>query len=198
MRFVDDNILFNNGKSNITINLNVLKDAYISNVENIQKSITFEDFDIVLNYPKELLYDKFEDIMIDCIESLSYKDKTINFQNLSYEDANKIIERLHPGILIQIKEFVVESCNNKTILMESKLDLPELSINIFDNTAYNLLKVLYSYYNYDEIVELLFMLSKRISDIQFLNSRTPRDLDLFIKLYSEDIEKSNHEDKLTI
>jgi len=39
------------------------------------------------------------------------------------------------------------------------------------------------------------MLSKKINDAGYLNSRNPRDLDLLIKIYSEDVEKTSHESK---
>lgn len=70
-----------------------------------------------------------------------------------------------------------------------------MSISFFDNSAFNFIKLLFNYYRYDEIMETVFAISTRISDIGFLMSRNPKDIELLIKLYSEEVEKMNSEDK---
>jgi hypothetical protein len=44
-------------------------------------------------------------------------------------------------------------------------------------------------------METIFTISSRISDIGFLMSRNPKDIAFLIKLYSEEVEKMNSEDK---
>lgn len=201
VKFVNENIVLNNGTSNITINLNVLNESFIKNTKDIKNTITSNGFEIGVNYPKHFFYneyDEFDRLLIDCIEYISYKERTVSFEEISYNDAYKIINKLPTNILVEIKNYIYENINNKILLFSSKLNLPDIVINMFDHTAYDFIKLLYNYYSYEEITELLFMISRRISDIQFLKSRNPRELDLLVKLYSEDIEKTNQETKLSI
>lgn len=79
--------------------------------------------------------------------------------------------------------------------MDSKIGLDSIQINFFDNSPLALITTLYNYHTYDEILEMLFVLSKRIPDISFLNSRSPKDLKYWIQLYSEEVEKINHSTK---
>ena len=81
------------------------------------------------------------------------------------------------------------------ILLKERVGLPEISISVLDNSAFDFLKILFGYYDYESVTETLFILCKRIPDIQYLNSRTPKDIELLVKLYSEELEKSDRGDK---
>ena len=134
-------------------------------------------------------------MIIDCVSKISYGDKEVDFLGMDITDKRNILEKIPPTLFIYIKDYILETSKDNFIIMESKFNLPEIDINIFNGNAYELLKILYNYYNYDDIIELVYMLSKKINDAGYLNSRNPRDLDLLIKIYSEDVEKTSHESK---
>ena len=192
---VNDSISFNNGTSNVAINLKAWDDAIIRKYIDIKKVIIYKDFIATVNYPEQLLYENYEDMIMDCVSKISYGDKEVDFLGMDITDKRNILEKIPPTLFIYIKDYILEMCKESFIIMESKFNLPEIDINIFNGNAYELLKILYNYYNYDDIIELVYMLSKKINDAGYLNSRNPRDLDLLIKIYSEDVEKTSHESK---
>lgn len=193
-KFVSDTITLNNRAHNITINLKMWKDTFRGNVKNIRKMVKIENFELTLDYPDALYFKNREDMLMDCLKNIQYLDKDINFHELAAEEKQTLFNKLPINVIGAIKEFV-EFNDEKIIVMDAKLNLPEMTINFFDNTSLELVKVLYSHYQYSEIPELLFMLSKRIGDVGYLNSRNPRDLELLIRLYSEEMEKLQLQDK---
>jgi hypothetical protein len=196
--FVNETITLNNGKSNISINLDVWDGVIKKNYIDISNDIVFENIKVSVDYPDHLMYDNYEDLIIDCIYKISINDNELIFNNLSDEDRDKILEKLPPSLTILIKDYIASVLGDKLVIMSAKLDLPEIAVNVFDGSAYELIKVLFNYYRYDDILELIFMLSKRMGDIGYINSRTPKDLDLLVKLYAEDVEKTTTDDKLHI
>jgi len=93
-----------------------------------------------------------------------------------------------------ISEFI-EDNSQPFVLMQPRVGLSEISLNFFDNSGFEFLKILFNYYTYEDILETIFMLSRRITDIGYLNSRTPRDIDVLTKLYSDEVAKAADETK---
>lgn len=196
-KFINETITLNNGESNITLNLNLLNNNLLKNIKNIKNTINIDNFYITLDYPNDLFYTNKELLEIDCIHTIILRGKEVNFKNLQKSEKLDLYEKLPINIIREVKKFI-DNNKDDVILMESKFNLPEIKINFFDNTAFYLLKTLYNYYNYEDIIETLFMLSKRIPDIQYLNSRNPRDLDILIRLYKDDFDNSSQPAKLHI
>lgn len=196
-KFINENITLNNGESNINLNLNLFKNNLLKNIINIESVVNIDNFYLTLNYPDNIFHENREMLEIDCIKHITYKGKEVNFKKLKIVEKLELYEKLPINIIREVKKFIDNNyCH--VILMESKFNLPEISINLFDNSAFYFLKTLYNYYNYEDIVETLFMLSKRIPDIQYLNSRNPRDLDILIRLYNDDVDNSDQPVKLHI
>lgn len=189
---INENIMFNNGTSNVNVNINVWKDKFLKEIKDISKTLTIDNIEITLDYPNNFYFKNKEDILINCVKFIRIKDKFLNFYTLDKSEKFAILEKLPSKVTEEIKEFIKD--NNKSIvLMNPILNLPEISINFFDNSAFSLIKTIYSYYKYDDITELLFVLSKRISDVSYLNSRTPRDLNTLVRLYEDELEKLNEQ-----
>lgn len=197
MIFVNDLVLLNNGKSDITINLSIWENIITNKYKDISKKIICDNIAVVVNYPLNLIYDG-QDLLEECIECVCISGQTIHLHDILPDHRKLIIDKLPPILIKQIWEYIYGLSSEKIILMEEKLGLPEISINLFDGSAFDLLKVLFNYYTYEGIAETLFMLSRRVPDIQYLSSRTPKELDLIIRLYSEDVDKLNPVDKITI
>lgn len=192
IKYIDDIIVFNNGKNNVTYNLNIWKDILSKNYVDIEKVIKFNNISVTVDYPQELYFETITDIILNCIKTIEINDKIIDYQNLSKIDRQTILEKLPYGIIDEIKDFVGKH-STSVILLEPVLDLPEIAINFFDNSAFSVVKTIFSYYAYNDILELIFILSKRLPDSSFLLHSTPRDLTFLSKLYSEEVEKQTAE-----
>ena len=195
-KFINEKITLNNGESNISINLKLLIDNYIKNITNIRNIVNIEDFYITLDYPEELIHNDKQSLEIDCIKHIIYKGKEVNIQNLKNSEKIELYEKLPIAVIREVKNFIDKS-NQQVILMEPKFGLPEISVNFF-NESFSILKTLYNYYNYEDIIDMVFILSKRIPDIQYLNTRNPRDLENIIRLYEDELANSSSPAKLTL
>ena len=197
MDTISETITFTINGKNVIVNLKIWKDNFQNNFKDIKKVLNIDDFILTLDYPKEFLHDTLEELMVDCVYNIVYKGKEIDFSLLTKDEQFKVFERLPSTVSNGVLQFI-EQNDHPIVLMPERLGMSEISVNFFNNTSFDLIKTLYSYYNYENILETLFMLSRRIQDIQYLNSRNPRDLDFLIKLYGEEVAKSEPDTKSII
>ena len=197
-KFVNENIILNNGTANITINLDLWKTEFEKNIKKIGTTIYHDEFAVTIDYPSEFLYETLEDFIIESIYMVSYKYKDLNFLYLSKNDKYTILDKMPPAIFSKVKDYIVENSSKPICLMSSRLGLDDINVGLFDNSAFSLIKNIYNYYNYDDILETIYFLSKRITDISYLNSRTPRDIEVLVDLYSDEVDKTTEENKITI
>jgi hypothetical protein len=193
-QFIGDTIALTNGISNINIQLSYWFDEFIKNLIDIKGVVTIDNFEIHIDYPSSLLHQKYDDILIDMIQRIDMNGNFINFKKLSNDQKIEIIQKIPYNVIREVYNYINKHNYNITIFKE-RLGVPDIKISVFDNSAFNFIKMLYNYYRYDEIMETVFNISSRISDIGFLMSRNPKDIKLLIKLYSEEVEKMNSEDK---
>jgi hypothetical protein len=189
-KFINDSLILNNGESNITLNLDIFKTSLIKGIVPVKERLSIDGLDILMDYPSKLYFEDREDLIIDCIKNIFISNKFINFSDLDKSQKYYIFNRLKGSTIDYLNSFVIKN-DNDIILMSSKFNLEPIYINFFNNSAFYLLKTLYTYYDYDSIMEMLFILSKRFNDITFLNSRTPIELDNLIRLYEYENSEKN-------
>lgn len=197
MDTVSETITFSVNGKNVIINLKMWRDNFQSNFKNIKTVLNTEEFILTLDYPKEFLHYNLEELMVDCVYNIIYKGKELDFSLLTKKERLEVFERLPSTVSNTVLQFI-EKNDQPIVLMPARLGISEISVNFFNNTSFDLIKTLYGYYNYENILETLFMLSRRVQDIQYLNSRNPRDLDFLIKLYGEEVDKSDPDTKSII
>ena len=193
-QFIGDTIALSNGSSNINIQLSYWFGEFIKNLIDIKGVVTIDNFEIHIDYPSSLIHNKYDDILIDMIQRIDMNGNFVNFKQLSNDQKIEIIQKLPYNVIREVYGYINKYSYDITIFKE-RLGIPDITISVFDNSAFNFIKMLYNYYRYDEIMETIFTISSRISDIGFLMSRNPKDIAFLIKLYSEEVEKMNSEDK---
>lgn len=194
MVFVSEQITLNNGTSNVTIDINYMLSELLKQIQSPDTILKSEGLDITVSYPNKLLHLDTDELFIDCIKKLTILDKELNFSELDQEEKATIISKFNAKHVLNVLNYIEENSIDYTIF-KARAGLDSITVNLFNNSVFAFIKALFSYYSYDDITELLFMLSKRVTDLSYLNSRTPRDLELFIRLYSEEIEKANTDTK---
>lgn len=197
MQFVSEEITYNNGKNNVNIDIKFLLNELLANLKSASTDIIMDDYTIKIDYPTRLVHLDRDDLAIDCITSIIYDNNVLKFRELDQSAKLEVISQFNAKAILKIYD-VISDMDVPITIFKARASLPDITISLFDNSAFAFIRSLFSYYTYDEITELIFMLSKRITDLQYLNSRTPRDLELLIRLYSEEIEKTNTDTKSTI
>lgn len=197
MQFVSEQITFNNGTSNVNIDLKFLWKELVSNLKSAHRVIDMDGYEIHIDYPSRLIHTDKDDLLLDCITNINYGHKNLNFRELDHQSKLDLISKFNAKAILKLQEIISEVDVPITIF-KARAKLSNITLSLFDNSSFVFIRALFSYYTYDEITELIFMLSKRLPDLQYLNSRTPRDLELFIRLFSEEIEKANTDTKSTL
>lgn len=193
-KFIGDAISLNNGSSNVNIQLSYWYSEFIKNLIDIKGTVSVDKFTIVVDYPSSLNHKTFDDLLVDMIQSIEIENKRINFKNLNDLEKIEIIQNIPYNVIRELYDYINKK-DFDILLFKKRLGLPDIKISLLNNSAFEFIKMMFNYYRYDEIMETVFMISSRISDINFLMSRTPKDMSFLIKLYSEEVEKSNTEDK---
>jgi hypothetical protein len=187
-KYINNKITLNNGTSNINISIDNIISKLNNNIVHIREELSINNLNIILDYPDLLYFNSSDELMISCIKLIRIKDKLINFNNITKSEKLDILNNLPVKVIDSIEKFIIKN-NKDIVLFESKLGIDEITVNFFNNSSFLILKNLYHYYNYDSLIEILFMISKRITDMSFLNSRTPYELDEIIRMYGEEISE---------
>jgi hypothetical protein len=193
-QFIGDSISLSNGSSNINIQLAYWFEEFSNHLIDIRGVVAVDDFEIIIDYPSSLIHKVYDELLMDMIQSINIKGNIINFKNISISEKMEIIQKMPYNVIREVYNYINNS-NFEIVVFKQKLGLPDIKFTLFDNSAFTFIKMMFNYYRYDEIMETIFMISSRISDIGFLMSRTPKDINLLVKLYSEEVEKANSEDK---
>lgn len=197
MQFVSEQITLNNGTSNVNIDIKFLWKELVSKLQSAHRVIDMDGYEIHINYPSRLVHIDKDDLLLDCITDINYGHHRLRFRDLDKNSKLDIIGKFNAKAILKIQE-VIDEVDVPINIFKARANLTDITLSLFDNSSFVFIRALFSYYTYDEITELIFMLSKRLPDLQYLNSRTPRDLELFIRLYSEEIEKTNTDTKSTL
>lgn len=192
--YIGETISLNNGSNNIVVQLYYWFDEIINHTFNIKNDIVIDKFKISIDYPSNLLHSDYTDLLIDMIKCIQVDDNKLQFNTLIKSEKELIIQNLPYNVIKKIHEHI-DNTQYEISLFQERLGIPDIDMSFFNNSAFNIIKLLFNYYKYDDIIETVFMMSNRISDVGFLMSRTPKDVSLLIKLYREEVEKSNSEDK---
>ena len=188
IRYIEESIkLSTPDSSTVDIHLDVFKNNFIKQCVNTSEIITVDKFIIKLDLPEEFYHTTYDAVLLDSVKFIIYDGNELPFKNLSTVDEITVFERLPLKIIQQIQNY----CNKPILLMDSKFGMDKIEINIFDNSGFEWVKMLYNYYTPLDILETVFFLSKRFTDISYINSRTPKEINHIIKLYSEEVAKPN-------
>jgi hypothetical protein len=193
-QFIADTISLNNGNSNVDIQLSYWFDEFVKGLKDISGVVKIDDFEIKIDYPESLMYNTYDDLLAGMIQNISIKSHYVDFKDITHSEKLELIQNLPYNVIKEVHNYI-DQINYNILIFKERLGIPNISVSFFDNSAFNFIKMFFNYYRYDEIMETVFGISSRISDIGFLMSRTPKDINLLIKLYSEEVEKMNNEDK---
>lgn len=187
-RYVDDSIKLSNPQSTIIdINLDIFINNFNNQFSDMSQTITDGKFKIHLDYPEEFYYIDHDSMLIDTVKIITYNEVELSFKNLELDDKKKVFDKLPIRIIQKIQEY----CNKPILLMDSKFGMDKIEINVFNNSGFEFIKLIYDYYTSFDILETVFLLSKRFTDITYINTRTPKEITQMIKLYSEEVAKMN-------
>lgn len=186
---VSSTVPINNSEGDtVKIYVDSIFSRFLDYPEIVTKVNITKGMDIILDYPIGITCGGFTDyiskVIIDGNETITLKD-------LSVKDRQTIYNSLPSSLSSTVLKFIED---NSEIFKFSISKNKKLSRNVIDINSNNLqMFITNSFITMNEMTfrEYIFVLSKRVTDINFLMESTPKDLDDFYKLYNTEIDKES-------
>lgn len=183
-------------KSNATAKLSIFSmleniKRHISNI-NFNRSYIFDDLTLNLSAPANFIVDRDDDIYENVLESVTYNNETFFISTFSTIEKADFFKSLPAKAFNFINSYINDISNKLSdvnIISRNELvGIEEMPLNIFDNTMFNLLKLLYN----DDLMNFYEQQYSFIKKLQFTNDHfmkmTPNESRLFINLFNKDIK----------
>jgi len=189
---ISDQLTVGSKKGNVNVNFEHIR-SNIGSFEDISEQVTIDGIEFTLNYPYQYnLGDS--DFILSCIEKIKIQDEIVYPPTLNKNDTKLIMDKIPKGILEYLQNFLIKNSNyfNINILEERKtIGVQEININILTTTFPTFIVRLFNYVSDTDYRQLIFLLCKRIPDVNFLINSTYKELNDFYDLYKDEIEKHN-------
>lgn len=189
---VGEEISLNTSSKHINVHVDVLLNN-ITDVPDITETVYIDNFILELDYP-QIFVNNTKDVLFSVIKSIEIEGVKIILHTQESDDYNSIVERLPAGALTACTKFIKKNIHNFNIqlLGERKhLGTKEIAINLLDQSAGRFCTYIFNTMSESSFRDIVFILSKRINDVQFLMNSTPLEVDDYIKLYKEEVAREN-------
>lgn len=190
IHFLDEMVTIQGEDKSVNVTITSWYKSLKNNFKSIRQKLEYDKFSAIVNYPDNLKFSCEEDILIDCVESVTYQNKEIILLGETPENKMRVLDKLPTGLITKIVQFIEDELQNyNVVLMRKNNFLHEININLINGSAFTLIKSLFDYYSSDDLVELSFNLSRRVPDMTYLNGLSFREINLLIRLYGDEIKK---------
>ena len=165
----------------------------LGGIEDISETICVDNATYVLNYPcKFNLGDT--DFILSIIESIELDGEKIITADLTDKEYIQVFKTLPKKIYSHLKQFIKKNENYfllDVLTERANLDVKNTTLNILTTDLPAFIVDLFDCVNDYSYRELLFVLCKRIPDVNFLINSTYLELDDYYILYKSEVEKEN-------
>lgn len=154
----------------------------IRNIPSAHTTIDAGGYMLKLSHPRNTL-----DPITACIQSITFANQTIVFDELSQAECVSIVEKLPPRVVQHVVDFI-DKYDQPVVLIpgNTKLGIKQFEVSIFDSSIEQVAYMLFHGMSTNDILEIVFRLSKHITDTQFILSRTPQEIEFLQRLASEE------------
>ena len=158
---------------------------------DIRKEFTVNNIELTLDYPSRFCINTNN--LLSIIREVKIEDQHINVDSLTEEEFIQVINQLPAEILKTVNKFVTDKQTAfKFSLLQGKAN--SMEINFLTASPFQFIDSIFGCLDESSYREYLFILSKRIRDVQFLINSPLSDLLDYLDLYKKECEDEN--DKL--
>jgi len=158
----------------------------LQEIVDIKKIIKFDGNNITLNYPKNFTCSNTYDDSF--IETILLDGEAINYNNLSSEEKNLIFNYLPDSIQKEIKNFY--NININRLKVEFTLKAQNLVLNLAKLQCVEFITTMLGPINPGIYRDYIFILSKRIKDVSFIQQSTYLDVKDYMDLYVKEAKEN--------
>jgi len=130
------------------------------------------------------------DILPDAISTVTLKDTTIEFHNLTNVDRKKFLSSLDSNLIELLNSFLaLQDHQNTALLIENKQALKnifDVKFSVFDNTLFAFLKSIYYPYAKSIYIKKYTMINKVGVSLSEIDRLTPFEIDIFLNILNSE------------
>lgn len=186
-----------NTSNNIKIDLllSTIKNNILDKIKELEltKIFNFYNNKITFNLPKSFVINDIDKIYTEIIDNIQIDDNLLNFNSLTDEEKDIIINNIPANISVEMFNFIKNiqnTFNNITIISENeKIGIQKVPLNVFDNTMFYFIKTLYGEELYNFYETEFNMIYKMHFTHEHYMDLTPNECRIYINFYNEDIKK---------
>ena len=181
-------------KKDVSIDLYDILDEVTNHPLNDDQTLTSPDgYKLTLTKPKEFHTRDVDELMLNVLKAITIDDKTHNLQDLTNKQKQNVLDNL-PGDALHNVINYIKSVDTKYRVKVFKTewsipeDLERLELKMFDNSFYELIKMLYNC-NLEEQYYIRYAMTKHLNfTLDQIEGMTPIDSKTYIKLYQKELD----------
>ena len=182
-------------KKEVAVDLyNILDDITNHPLNNDQILNSPEGYQMTLTNPKHFHTENVDELIFNVLKSIKINDLSYNLQGLTIEQKEKILDSLPGDALHNIVRYIRDiDTKYRVKVFKTEWSIPEelerLELKMFDNSFYELIKMLYNC-NLEEQYYIRYAMIKHmnftLTEIEYM---TPIDSKTYIKLYQKELDE---------
>jgi hypothetical protein len=198
MFFIDPDLVFADVKSSsIKFSISNILEKIDLFQNDYNKTITLQDFTLDLGLPNIIYFSNVNDIYTSTIRTIKFKDKLINFTDLTENDKEEVLSRLPNTIFPHINSYITQISKQLQdfILIDKNeaFNIEEVNTNIISNEFMSFILTIFST-GLKNFFELLYVFCNKISiPGNTFFDLTPLDSRVLINIYNKDVSDQNAE-----
>jgi len=152
---------------------------------------------LTLTTPADLYTENPEDIIVNCIKSVKIMGKTHSFDNLTIKQKHQALESISSDVTTKLISNMKEINDQYQlkVLKYGESDDKTIVLNIYNNSMYELLKIIYNtnlqtqyYYRYFAAKHMKF-------DNEYVENITPAELQTYVKFFQKEQDEIEEQRK---
>lgn len=180
---INGSVTLNRDGRNVKVGLQYILQSF-SELKDIRTIVTHENFEFTFDYPS--MFRINSDTLLSVLRKIKLDDRVIELDSLSDADFGQIISRLPPACLSVILAFVDKNKDSLTFSISTGRGKTPIEIDFTDITSSMFIVHLFNCVTSANYREYLFVLSKRIHDMNFLLNCTLYEIEDYLALYKKE------------
>ena len=182
---IDFSVAINRDGQNVKVDLEYILQAF-SELKDIRTIVNHKNFEFTFDYPSRFRVNS--DTLLSVLRKIKLDDRVIELDSLSDTDFGQVISNLPSSCLSVILEFIEK--NKDSLAFPISTGKAPMVIDFTEITSSMFIVNLFDCVSPSNYREYLFLLSKRLHDMNFLLNCTLYEIEDYISLYRRECEQA--------
>ena len=181
---IKPSVTLNLNKANKEVSLDYIIESFEESID-IRQEVTRDNIQLILDYPTKFCVNT--DNVLSVIREIKIDDTHIVIDSLTEQEFVQIIDNLPADILSVVSNFVTDKKDAFIFSLLSGRN-NSMQLNFLTPSPFQFIDTVFNCIDENSYREYLYILSKRIKDVQFLINSTMADILDYLELYRRECE----------